>query len=772
MQQPRTRNADHALTWTYFPRVNARLGTSFAQCWGHLLSILSEHEERRSKGGPLWSPARYEAGARRSSENARDISCLVLDIDGHPCDDAALDPWMGLEYLAHSTYSHSENAPHWRVVFPLARPVPAEAWPDAYARFVGQLAQGGLADLKCSDAARMYYLPSHPTGGECFCRTNEGILLDPLEYAHLPLPRSGPCEPSRDAVRVPIARSSAGAYGAAALQSECDALARAVEGTRNDQLNRSAFALGQLVAAGSLGEAEVREGLTQAALACGLGEHEVTRTLHSGFTKGYEEPRQIPEGRQVRIHRQTGDRRHKQDCDAATILALAKAENVTGATDLDNAARFVALAKGALMCACIPGSTGSWLEWVGTHWRRDETAGLRLATRIGPALLRAAATETNEGLRRELATAGNKVLSHQRMASAVTLARVDLALRVEEADLDPDPWLLACNALTVDLRTGDARPADPNDLITRNTHIDYQPNASCPRWVAVLDRILPDPDVRAFVHRAAGYSVTGRTSERVMFVLYGEGRNGKSTFVRTIQDVMGDYAAQARSDIFLTKDSLSDDRGAVELVGRRMVATTETDQDRRLREAFIKAVTGQDPLTARRLYGEPFEYLPECKLWLASNHQPRIRGRDEAIWDRVRLIPFTERLADHEVDKDLPDHLREELEGILAWAIQGAVIWSRDGLRAPSQVLKATQDYRQGEDIFSSWRLECVDEVPEHECLFASLYSSYKTYCENAGEAPMRNRSFGSALSQLGYTPERGNGNVSVRRGLALKSYS
>lgn len=765
---------DHVLTWTIFGGKKKVLGTAFAQPWSHLRALLTEFEVRTDKDGRLWSPARYENGAQRGKRNVQDVSCLVLDIDGAPYDEATLDRWMALEYAAHSTYSNTATDQRWRVVFPLARPVPADEWPDAYTRFVSILADD-LADKTCRDASRMFYLPSCPAGGERFCHTNEGVLLDPEAYADVTVPPGRPQEAMRDVPRVSIAADAAApAYGRKALEEEANRVARAAVGSRNDQLNRSAFSLGQLIAGGSLEEHSVRDVLTEAALMNGLEGDEIDRTISSGLEQGMKEPRGAP-ARPAR--RRSSERpplilKHPEPegngrlrTDAEALLALARDGHVTGASDIANAERFVAIARDSLLWT--PGQ--GWLEWTGKHWRRDEGAALRLAKRIGPALLYAASITRDDGaLQERLADAGHKALNHSRISAAVMLARVDLALRVEDADLDSDPWLLTCDGVTVDLRTGDARPADPRDRITRNTNVTYNQEAKCPTWQAVLERVLPDREVREFMRRAAGYSLTGRTSERVLFVLYGGGRNGKSTILRALQDVLGEYAAQVSSEVFLASRA-SDERQAVELVGMRLVAAAETGEDRRLREAFVKSVTGQDRLRARKLYAESFDYTPECKLWLATNHQPRITGTDAAIWDRVRLVPFTQRLSEAEVDRHLPDKLHGEREGILAWAVRGCLAWQADGLRAPVTVEAATEDYRRGEDVLGDWWEESIDEVPEAESHFSRLYAHYKTWCENSGERPARKRSFGIALSERGYDAERGTGNVSVRRGIVLR---
>jgi putative DNA primase/helicase len=228
----------------------------------------------------------------------------------------------------------------------------------------------------------------------------------------------------------------------------------------------------------------------------------------------------------------------------------------------------------------------------------------------------------------------------------VKLAASELDFQVQPSRLDADPWLLNVANGTLDLRTGKLRSHRRSDLITRLAPVRWNPAADCPRWKAFLDEIF-DEDVALieYVQRAAGYSLTGDTSERVLLILHGEGANGKTTFLETLTAALADYAACTPTETLLAKrpDAIPND--VARLKGARFVTASEAGEGVQLAEARVKELTGRDRVPARFLHREWFEFCPEFKLWLATNHKPVIRGTDKAIWDRIRLVPFTVRIA-------------------------------------------------------------------------------------------------------------------------------
>jgi len=254
-------------------------------------------------------------------------------------------------------------------------------------------------------------------------------------------------------------------------------------------------------------------------------------------------------------------------------------------------------------------------------------------------------------------------------------------------------------------------------------------------------------------------------------VLWGVGQNGKSTFVETLSALLGtDYAQQATPDLLMQKKQ---DRHATELAvlrGARLVASVETGQGKRLNEVLIKSMTGGDRIRANFMHQDTFEFRPEFKVWLSTNHKPVIAGTDLGIWRRIRLIPFTYCIPDHEKDGSFKTRLREPaaLSGILNWALEGVRLWREEGLKPPQAVLDATQAYREEMDVLAAWLADCcvVNKVAEAKA--ADLYKSYSDWCEAQGERPESQRSFGLRLVERGFDQKKRTGGTRYWLGIGL----
>ena len=330
---------------------------------------------------------------------------------------------------------------------------------------------------------------------------------------------------------------------------------------------------------------------------------------------------------------------------------------------------------------------------------------------------------------------------------------------VTPSELDADLWLLNCRNGTVDLRTGKLLPHHPENLCTKQVPVVFDQQAKCPTWLAFLLRVMADNRALVqFLQRAIGYSLTGSTVEQVLFFFYGTGANGKSTFIETCRKLLGDYAQQADFDTFVTKKNDGPRNDLARLMGARFVAAVEAAQGRQLAENVIKQVTGGDTITARFLYHEHFEYLPQFKLFLVANHKPRVVGTDEAIWRRIRLVPFTVTIPREQRDKQLLEKLQSELPGILAWAVRGCLKWQDDGLGEPVQVSEATEAYRRENDTLGDFIEEkCVID-PDESLEAGLLYETFTTWCEANGEEPLSQKSFGTQLHERGFQPIKQKG--------------
>jgi putative DNA primase/helicase len=281
----------------------------------------------------------------------------------------------------------------------------------------------------------------------------------------------------------------------------------------------------------------------------------------------------------------------------------------------------------------------------------------------------------------------------------------------------------------VDLRTGRLRDHLREDYITKISPVVYDPRATCERWVKFLDEIFAsNTDLIKYIQRVIGYTLTGDVSEQSLFMLHGaSGANGKSTLVETVRALLGsDYCKIVPIETLTCEGSQAERLHTIaDLYGKRFATASESEEGERLREAFIKNITGGEKLQGRRMYQSAFDYDPMFKLWISGNHKLPIHGSDSAIWRRVRMIPFKVSFPEDRRDYHLADKLRAELPGILAWAVAGAVAWSEHGLGRPAAVHDATAAYRAEEDIVQHFIDECCEVSPDARVLISELYDAF-----------------------------------------------
>ncbi|MBP7571598.1 MAG: hypothetical protein KBA95_16180 [Acidobacteria bacterium] len=437
-------------------------------------------------------------------------------------------------------------------------------------------------------------------------------------------------------------------------------------------------------------------------------------------------------------------------------------------TDLGNARRLVA--QHGTDLRFVP-DWQQWLVWNGRHWERDRDGEVaRRARATVMSIYADAALEDDSDRRKALGQWAAKSESRGRLESMVALAQAEDGIPVAHEDLDVGPYLLAVENGAIDLRTGALLPHDRAQLITKALPVAYDPGAQCPAWDAFLSRVLGgDAELVAFVRRAVGYTLTADTREQCLFFLYGTGRNGKSTFIEALLELLGPYGQKAPTEMLMARPmggGIPND--VAQLPGVRYVVTAETEEGRRLNESLVKDLTGGDRMTARFMRAEFFQFKPTHKLWMYGNHKPVIRGTDNGIWRRMRAIPFTVTIPDAEVDPDLPARLRAELPGILAWAVAGCLEWQAQGLGGAAAVDAATAAYRAEMDVLGSFLdARCVVD-PAARVRAALLYQAYKDWAEEAGEFVMSLRRFGGQLTERGFGQHKDrNGNIQ-RTGIGL----
>jgi putative DNA primase/helicase len=357
------------------------------------------------------------------------------------------------------------------------------------------------------------------------------------------------------------------------------------------------------------------------------------------------------------------------------------------------------------------------------------------------------------------------------LASLIELAQAENAIGVIPDALDCDPWMLNAENGVIDLRGGVLTTPEPAQLITKTVSADYDPDVECPMWMSFLGRIMKDnAGMIAYLQRAVGYALTGSTREQCIFILYGTGANGKSVFLETLSALLNDYARRTPTSTLLAKRAGGIPNDVARLKGARLVTAVEADAGHRMAESLVKQITGGEKIMARFLHREWFEFRPEFKVFLATNHKPVITGTDHAIWRRIQLVPFTVTIPPEEQDKDLALRLQAELSGILSWAVRGCLDWQRVGLSPVAEVVGATNSYRTEMDAVAGFLDDCcVLEVGIH-VTFASLYKAYGTWCDANREKALTKRALGARLTERGFSKHRGTGGVWQWRDIGVKA--
>lgn len=376
--------------------------------------------------------------------------------------------------------------------------------------------------------------------------------------------------------------------------------------------------------------------------------------------------------------------------------------------------------------------------------------------------------------------------SSNRVNHMVESAVSEEGLHVSINRLDNYPMKITCENGVINLKTGELEPFNPEFYLTKKLNIPYDPEAKAPRWVQFITEIMggfvageDTPDMTAaelerryqaeqdsaalsdYLQRCVGYSLTGSTKEHVMFIMHGSGSNGKSLFITVIMQLMGEFAKKATESLVMVNKHNNHPTELADLFGKRFVAASETTQGRRLNESLIKEMTGGDIITARRMREDFWQFQPTHKFWMATNHEPVVKDASEGMWRRIQKIPFTVQFqkpdkADIDphmpfADLDLEQKLMQELPGILAWAVQGAVKWSQDGLHVPSVVKDATEAYRAEQDMIGRFLEEKCVMGNQYQCSVTALWNAYKQWCEVAGENPGKQTGFGKEMTARGF---------------------
>jgi len=576
---------------------------------------------------------------------------------------------------------------------------------------------------------------------------------------------------------------SPGQYGQVALSRELAELRMVDKGERNNRLNQASFSLGQLIAGEELDKRQVETALFDVAMSIGLTKNEAIKTIQSGLKAGSTEPRMAPEA--IRCKTQI----------ATSSIAVSSSNEITyedifqaasqrqeGATAL-----FIRLYRRQL---CYDHAAGIWYTWEGHNWKQDTvgnhlTALNRVATLFADGAthcnreiisLRQAMTEAIEEEQEDIKQKIKKLQSNQKACKIQSknlnslsyrkqvvefAAQGSNSLGISGEEWDLHPWLLSCPNGVVDLRTGSIRPGRPQDYIKTACPTPYNSDAPAEVWLKTLDEIFGgDLELVAFVHRFIGMALVGEPLEHVIGVWHGAGRNGKDTILQVISSILGTLAGPVQSELLLdqgrSRSSAGPSADIMALRGRRIAWASETNEGRRLDAGRVKLLTGGGDLVGRAPFGKrEITFSQSHTLFLLTNSKPHVDAGDYALWKRLYLIPFNMAFVDdpqvpneRKADKYLIGKLKEEAPGILAWLVQGCQEWQRQGLNPPEIVKKATNNYRDEEDLLLQFIEDCCKVLPIAEVRASELYQSYHNWCAYNALKPISSTAFGRKMGE------------------------
>jgi P4 family phage/plasmid primase-like protien len=395
-----------------------------------------------------------------------------------------------------------------------------------------------------------------------------------------------------------------------------------------------------------------------------------------------------------------------------------------------------------------------WMQWTGSHWARigdGRVMGYLKPICVQQSKLCVDDRDVSASWEQRLKISRG-VASSKTVVAATKIAGIDHRLYLEASKFDTNPWLFNTPGGTINLKTGELRPHEREDLITKIAGVSPSDRADCPKWMAFLDQITEgNLELQSYLQRLSGYAMVGDPSEECLDFFYGQGGNGKGTFLRILQFIFGTYATTAATETFLESKWSRHPTDVAKLAGARLVIAQEIDKGRMWNEALVKTLTGRDVMTARFMRKDFFDFLPQFTLIISGNNKPSLKTVDMAWRRRLHLVPFNRNIPPEEQNPKLKTELEAEASGILRWCVEGNLLWQENRLSPPAAVLDATEEYFQDEDTFTQWTEECCLRGYQGEELLSLLYESYRQWKTDRGEHPQSNRGFSKDLKNAGF---------------------
>lgn len=593
------------------------------------------------------------------------------------------------------------------------------------------------------------------------------------------LARPVPVQPTSSVAAVEIPADRHDSYTRRAVQAECNAITTAPDGDQNNTINRAAFSVGTLVGAGALTEGEAREVLLSASRAGNHPEGRALTAIDSGLTAGIAHPRTpwppvarasswptVIDLADLIASDETNPAPAPADAwvpPQETVTALPVPMPPREWDDIGNAQRVVD--RFGTEVRWIK-DTEQWATYDNGRWT-FKGANTAVWTRVVATINALPDEADNYSDEKPVFEPGEKPTKEeqlserekfdrfarqQRMRPKLAAAREVLqahpALHVHMDHFDRPEMLLNVANGVVDLTTGELMAHDRGLYLMQQSPVAYRPGAVAPMWEDFLHSVMPDEERRAYLARVVGYTLTGSTQEQAMFIHHGSGQNGKGVFMRILMALLGEYAQSVPRSTLLAKQGEGIPNDVARMVGKRLLATTETSAGKKLDDELVKQLTGEDTMSARFMRAEYFDFRPVGKIHLATNYLPSVgsghgmaRRLQDIGWDVT--VPAAKRVA--KLDEKI---MATEAPGVLNWAIAGCIEWQQHGLAVPASVQEKTREHIANSDPLAMWLDEETEEAPGHVAETRSLYASYKVWSEAANLRPMSMTAFSLALGE------------------------
>lgn len=715
-------------------------------------------------------------GGRRKAEEVVSRTLITLDIDYAKGDIwASVEVMLGCACVMHSTHSHNLKNTRLRLVIPMSR----ETTPDeheAIARMIAADLGIDFFDDTTYEPHRLMYWPSTSSDGEYVFKCLDEPWLDPdTVLARYPdwrdvssWPRSSRTKQTRQklANKQEDPLSKKGVVGAFC---QTYSISAALETFLGDVYGPVGDGRYTFLAGSTVGGLVVYDGDTFAY------SHHSTDPISGKLVNAFDlvrlhkfgdldedaepgTPSKLPSYKAM-AQLLKDDERVQQTIEEIKALQagedfaqVAKA-GAPGGTDLANA-RLLAKHHGDDFRFC----NGGWLAWDGQRFISDTTDNVWRAAKAIAEILAVTATELNTA---EAWKTAKYAASARGLGAMVKLFGSEPGIAVAHTQLDTYPETFNVVNGTLNLRTGELYKHRREDLLTKLSPVVYDPEAQCPTWSEFLYRAMSgNKEHIEYLQTAVGITLSG-IYVKLFFFLYGPPDSGKSKFVECLRILLGDYAKGMDIEILAEKGKSSNGPTPeiARLFGARMVACSETSNGKRINEALLKRITGQDVLSARHLHKETFDFTPVFKLWLHGNHRPHVRDDSAGVWERLALIPFEVSIPKDEQDPLLLEKFEAELSGILNWALAGCRRWMAGGCRVPklpSKFRAAVDRYKADMDLIGQFiEDQCSVEVG-FGCQSSELYNAYNGWCKSLGHYPLSHTRFSTRMQERGFKKSRG----------------